>query len=92
MGGEKMLKEEILERQALREKVLSSLYDYYFNHNGVQFIITKDELKDAPEERLVYDYLEQKGLIHVERQGNQKMLIRITVHGIELFEQKFLTE
>jgi hypothetical protein len=92
MGGDNMLKEKITERQLLREKVLSSLYDYYFDHNGVAFRMTKEELKDAPEERLSYDYLEQKGLIHVERQGIQNLLIRITVHGIDVFEQKFLTE
>lgn len=85
-----MLLEKIKERQALREKLLSALYDYYFNNNGAQYRTTRDELENAPEERLAYDYLIEKRLVEVEKQGNQLIHFRITAHGIDVFENEFL--
>ncbi len=87
-----MLKEKIIERQALREKVLSSLYDQHYMNNGAPYRTTRNELSDIPEERMAYDYLAGKGFIQVERQGNQNINIQITTLGIDVFEKNFLSQ
>lgn len=87
-----MLKEKIKERQVLRNKVLSSLYDYYFDNDGATYRTTKDELINAKEEKLAYDYLVDKGFITVDRMGNQYLNYRITSYGIDEFERIFLSE
>lgn len=82
----------IKERQELRKKLLFDLYDYYFNNNGAAFQTTRDELTANKEVDLAYQYLQSKGLINVERQGNQLFLIRPTALGIDYVESQKLNE
>lgn len=82
----------IKERQELRKKLLFDLYDYYFNNNGAVFRTTRDELTADTEAHLAYLYLQGKGLINVERQGNQFFLIRPTAIGIDYVESQKLNE
>lgn len=87
-----MLNEKIKERQVLRNKVLSSLYDYYFDNDGATYRTTKDDFINAKEEKLAYDYLVDKGFITVERMGTHYLNYRITSYGIDEFERVFLSK
>ncbi|CAM4011960.1 hypothetical protein [Mesobacillus zeae] len=85
-----MLKDKIIERRALREKVLSTLYDSYFNNNGAPYRLSMDDLIDAPEEKLAYNYLVRKGLVERSVKGGQIHAYMITAHGIDVVENEFL--
>ncbi|MEK3821467.1 hypothetical protein MKY20_20545 [Cytobacillus sp. FSL W8-0315] len=76
----------IRERKELRIQLLFNLYEYYYQNNGVSKKLTRENLQENKEVDLAYQYLENKNLIHVDRQGSQ-LFIKPTVSGIDFVEE-----
>ncbi|NMH68598.1 hypothetical protein HF072_07365 [Bacillus sp. RO3] len=73
-------------RKDLRFSLLEALYDHYFENGGTALKLIKEDLVNDPEKDLAYNYLEKKGLIVVERQGQSNFYLKPSVHGIDLVE------
>lgn len=82
--------EAIKERKKLRDTLLEGLYQHHFNHTGQPMTITVTDTK--VEEELAYKYLEDKGLIHTERQGRDNLCLEITTAGIDHVEDSVETK
>jgi hypothetical protein len=74
-------------RKDLRFELMEALYDHYFENGGSALKLTREDLKEDPEKDLAYNYLEKKGLILVERQGNSNYFLKPSVHGIDFVEE-----
>lgn len=65
-----------------------NLYEYYFTNSGAPYRTTREELASDKEIDLAYQYLISKGLMNVDRQGNQLFLFKPTALGIDYVETK----
>lgn len=74
-------------RKDLRFELMEALYDHYFESGGGALKLTREDLKEEPEKDLAYNYLEKKGLIVVDRQGNSNYFLKPSVHGIDFVEE-----
>lgn len=77
----------IPERKELRENLLLSLYEDYFEKGGQHISFNKDELKSDRERDLALQYLLEKGFLAKNMMGNY-IQVSITARGIDYVESK----